>query len=82
MVVNGEKIKSAIEILASYFIQEELNKRNIQPLYKFKDIPDQFSTEISSLLIFLSEEENAIICLNRFSKIKTYISQWLKAILP
>ena len=79
---DGGKVEVTIEILASYFIQEELDKRIIQSSYEYKYDPDRFPAEISSLLIFLSEEENAMIGSNRFSKIKTFIFQGFEAILP
>ena len=57
---DGGKAEVIIEILASYFIQEELDKRNIQSSYEYKYNPDRFPAEISSLLLFLNKEEKAI----------------------
>jgi putative CRISPR-associated protein (TIGR02619 family) len=57
---DGGKIEDVIEILSSYFIQEELDKRNGQSPYEYKNNPDRFSAEISSLLLFLNKEEKAI----------------------
>jgi len=57
---NGGKVEVIVEILSSYFIQEELDKRNIQSSYEYRYNPDRFPAEISSLLLFLNKEENAI----------------------
>ena len=57
---NGGKVVVIIEILASYFIQEELDKRNIESSYEYRYNPDRFPAEISSLLLFLNKEEKAI----------------------
>jgi putative CRISPR-associated protein (TIGR02619 family) len=57
---DGGKIKEAIEILTSYNIQDELDKRNIASPYTYKYNPDRFPAEISSLLLFLNNEEKAI----------------------
>lgn len=57
---DGGKAEVIIEILASYFIKEELDKRNIQSSYEYKYNPDRFPAEISSLLLFLNKEEKVI----------------------
>jgi len=54
---NEGIIGRIIEILDSLDIQSELRKRNKK---KYRNDPDQFSAEISSLLLFLSKEEMAI----------------------
>ena len=54
---NKDLIKTIIEILNSLDIEFELDKRNNK---KHGNNSDQFSAEISSLLLFLSKEEKAI----------------------
>jgi len=54
---DGGKVEVIVEILSSYFIQEELDKRNIQSSYEYRYNPDRFPAEISSLLLFLKEKK-------------------------
>jgi len=55
---NESCINKTIDTLNALNIQSELDKRNNKKNYR--DNQDQFSAEISSLLLFLSKEEDAV----------------------
>ncbi len=54
--ITDNYITTAIEILCSYNIKEELKKRKERDIFEYKNDPDRFPAEISSLLLFWKEE--------------------------
>ena len=53
-------INKVIDILDTWDIQSELDKRNEKDAFIYKGNPDWFPAEISSLLLFLNKEEKGI----------------------